>query len=202
MQLDPWVTAVGGLVGALIGASAALGAQYFQSRQARKQDAERERKHAIEEVIVRALAIDMRVHEMTVLAANAGSLDGLLARLLGTVVPLDYAAMFDTLHVEADGLNRAAAQVWLFGDEDTVKLTNAVTLAATDVIDAHTQPKTNWILNLFRVALLGRPARDVERIESSRKGLAQARRTLVDHTRRKLNLEDVDLFAVPIEKSD
>lgn len=201
MDLNQWMTGFISLVAAGIGASAAIGAQLLQLRHARKVDDERERKHAVEEVIVRAGAIDLRAHEMTLLAANSGSLNGTLARVLGIVVPLDYADMFEKLNREANALSRAAAQVWLFGDGQTVKLTNAVTLAATSVVDAHTQPRTHWALNLFRVALLGKPSRDAGSIQHTRQALANARRNLVDHTRRQLDREDVDLFALPIERA-
>lgn len=110
MHLDRWITGVITLLAAAIGTTAAIGAQSIQSRQGRKADAERERKHAVEEVIVRAGAIDLRAHEMTVLASNAGPLSGTLARVLGTVVPLDYADMFDKLNREANALSRASAQ--------------------------------------------------------------------------------------------
>jgi hypothetical protein len=193
------MTAVISLIAAAIGASAAIGAQFMQLRAARKLDAERERKHAVEEVIVRAGAVDLRAHETTLLAANAGSFNGTLARVLGTVVPLDYADMFDKLNREATALSRAGAQVWLFGDAQAVKLTNAVTLAATAVVDAHTQPRTHWGLNLLRVALLGKPLQDDHNVARTRQALAKARRDLVEHTRQQLNREDVDLFALPIE---
>lgn len=193
------MTGVISLIAAAIGAGAALGAQFMHLREARKAETERERKHAVEEVIVRAGAIDMRAHEMTLLAANTGSLHGTLARVLRIVVPLDYADMFDKLNRETNALSRAAAQVWLFGDDQTVKLTNAVTLAAAALVDAHTQLKSHWLLNFFRVALLGQPSRDDENIHRARQALAKARRDLVDHTRRKLDREDVEMFALPIE---
>lgn len=87
----------------------------------------------------------------------------------------------------------------MFGDDQTVTLTNAVTLAAAAVVEAHTQPRTQRLLNFVRIALLGRPSRDDESIHSTRQALAAARRNLVDHTRRQLAREDVDLFALPIE---
>lgn len=199
MHLDQLMTGVISLIAAAIGAGAAIGAQFMHLRETRKAETERERKHAVEEVIVRAGAIDLRAHEMTLLAANTGSLNGTLARVLGIVVPLDYADMFDKLNGEANALSRAAAQVWLFGEDQTVKLTNAVTLAAAALVDAHTQPKTHWVLNFFRVALLGKPSRDDEKIHGARQTLAKARRDLVEHTRRQLDLDDVELFALPIE---
>lgn len=200
MHLDQLLTGAISLIAALIGASAALTAQYAQLRQARKADAERERKQAIEEVIVRAQAIDLRVNDMMVLAANAGSIHGLLGRVLGSVAPLDYAAMFNSLNVEVNALNRAAAQVWLFGDDETVALANAVSLAATDVVSAHTGANATWVSNLLRVAVFGQPPRDAERIQSAREALGNARRALVEHTRKKLGLAHVDLFAVPTDE--
>lgn len=189
------------LLASIIGAGAALAAQHTQLKGARAADSERERKHAIEEIIVRAQAIDLRVHEMMVLTANGGSLNGLLGRILGAVVPLDYSAMFNTLNVEVDALNRAAAQVWLFGEDDTVALANAVSLAATDVIDAHTRASENRIASLLRVAIFGRLDQDAQKIQTARRALSRARRDLVEHTRLKLGLEDVDLFALPADQS-
>lgn len=74
-----------------------------------------------------------------------------------------------------------------------------MTLAAAAVVEAHTQPKTHWLLNFVRIALLGKPSPDDKKIRSTQKALATARRNLVDHTRRQLGLEHVDLFGLPIE---
>ena len=197
MQIDHWLTAASSLVGALIGAGAALAAAYMQLRRSRKAESERERKLAIEEVLVRAVAIDFQAHNMALLASNAGSLDGLLARVLGSVAPVDYAAMFDKLSAEGNALNRAAAQVWLFGEDKTVRLTNAVVLAATDVVTAHTSGGRGWLGTRLMVAFSGHHAGDTKRIAEARRKLAEARRALVEHARRTLGVEHVDLFALP-----
>ena len=196
MQFDEW-SAVSSLVGALIGAGAALAAQYIGWRQTRRADSETERKLAIEEVLVRAQAVDMKAHDMTLLASNVGSLNGLLARILGSALPVDYAAMFDKLSAEGTALNRAAAQVWLFGEDKTVRLANAVVLAATDVVAAHTHAKGGRLRTLVMVAFFGTYPRDEQRIASARQALAEARRALVEHTRQTLKLEHVDLFGLP-----
>ena len=84
---------------------------------------------------------------------------------------------------EANTLQRAAAQLWLFADEETVALANSVVLAATDVVSAHQDITVSRMHNYLRVALLGRYARDVEQVSVARSQLAAARRALIVHSR-------------------
>lgn len=67
------------------------------------------------------------------------------------------------------------------------------------MVEVHTKPRRHWPLNFVRIALLDKPSGDDANLRSTRQTLATARRNLVDHTRRHLALEDVDLFALPIE---
>jgi hypothetical protein len=54
--------------------------------------------------------------------------------------PLDIAQVFDRLNGEGKALQLAAARVWLMGEPQTVALTNAVVLAAAEVVTAHYEP--------------------------------------------------------------
>ena len=78
----------------------------------------------------------------------------------------------------------------------TVALTNAVVLAAADMITVHHAPVSRRVWNMARVALIGRHAVDVEGIASSRETLATAREALITHTREALKLPAADPFQV------
>ena len=193
-----WITAVSGLVGAVIGALAALLGQFLNSRSQARADAAKERKLAIEEVLVRSQAIDLRGHELLLIATNLGSFSGLVSRVIGNVAPVDFLEVFDRMNVESIGLQRAAAQIWLFADDETVALTNAVALAAADVVTAHHQPAVGRAHQYARIALTGRHSRDLERLKASREVLADARKALINHTRTTLGLGETDPFAIPL----
>lgn len=192
-----WVTAAFGLGGAAIGATAVLGSQYLQWRREVNDRKDAAREKAVEEVIVRALSVALVAHQMAVMAHEFSSLNGTFGRLLRIIKKFDYQLMFDNLNREAEALNRASAQIWMSADQETVKLTNAVTLAATSVVEAHSGlPKMNLfgrILSIWRGIRLG----DEQAVRVAQKRLADARRALVDHTRSSLELDAVDLFALP-----
>jgi hypothetical protein len=83
-------------------------------------------------------------------------------------------------------------------DQKTIELTNAVVLAATDVVSAHQSVPARGlfarhVIGLFR----GRKFGDEAAMKASREKLANARRALVEHTRNDLGLPPVDLFAMP-----
>jgi hypothetical protein len=191
-----WISGAVGLVGAVIGAAAALWGQAVEARRRARDETARERKLAIEEVLVRSQAIDRRGHEMVLLAANVGSFAGTMTRVVGSVAPVDFLLLFDRLNEEVGALERAAARVWLFADARTVALTNAVVLAAADMITVHHAPVSGRVWNMARVALIGRHAVDIEGIASSRETLATAREALITHTREALKLPAADPFQV------
>lgn len=188
VDTSSWLTAAFGLVGAVIGAVAALLGQSLQATRKARAEASRENKLAVEEVLVRSQAVDLKAHEMMLLATNLGSLTGLISRVIGAVAPIDFLEVFERMNHEANALQRAAAQVWLFADERTVVLTNAVVLAAMDVVEAHHEPTVGAIRNYTQIALTGRHARNSDRVAATRKALAEARRSLVTHTRSRLDL--------------
>ncbi|WP_152186072.1 hypothetical protein [Segeticoccus rhizosphaerae] len=135
---------------------------------------------------------------MALLASNAGPLYGLVARVLSSAAPLNYAEMAESLSSDADALSRAAAQVWLFGDDQTVKLTNAVVLAAADVVTAHTAQAGRRLTTVLNVAVFGWLPYDGEGVARAQQALAKTRRALTDHTRQALKLKPVDVFGLPV----
>lgn len=203
MEEATWVSGAIGLGGAVIGATAALWGQFVEAKRRIRDDAARERKLAIEEVLVRSQAIDRRGHELVLLATNLGSFTGTITRMVGSVAPIDFVVLFDRMNDEVTALERAASRVWLFADPRTVALSNAVALAAAEVMSAHHEPSSGRVWNSVRIALTGRHAVDLERIASSRSRLAEAREALITHTRSALGLEAADPLALaPSDASD
>lgn len=199
MSYESIVSVVGPLLGALIGAGAALVGQRAQWRQDRKMDGETESKVAVQELAVRAQSLDMASHQAAAIATSLTSLGGQLSRLIGVVTPLDPLAVFHDMNVAFEALNRAAAQLRMSGDQETVRRTNAVMFAAASVIEAHhAAPMSRWsllrvLLSLFAGTKLG----DQVAIREARTSLADAVSDLVGYTRRTLDLPAVDLFATP-----
>jgi hypothetical protein len=192
-----WVSGGSALLGALIGASAALGGQYLQWRLQRKERSEAARRAAVEEVLVRALSVSLMANQMTIAAHEFSSLSGFLARLLRVAKAFDYQGQMDGFRREIVALTRAGAQIWMAEDQEIVRLTNAVVDAATDAIDAFmVLPNANFIgkvLRLWRGTMLG----DEAAISAARERVAAARVCLVEHLRRTLGLESIDLLARP-----
>lgn len=196
MEWSDWIAASSALVGALIGAGAALLAQSIQLRGATKAAADQERKLAVEELLVRAHAVDQRSHQVMLLATNLGSFNGLVSRMIGNLAPVDLQAVFERLDVEGDALQRAASQIWLFADDEKmVALANSVVLAAMEVVEAHHLPRGGRTSTYAQVAILGRFANSDAEMRSARKQLSTARSDLVAHVRDSLGLAEIDLFA-------
>jgi hypothetical protein len=193
-----WITAVIGLVGAVIGALAALLGQFLNSRSQARADAAKERKLAVEEVLVRSQAIDLRGHELMLFSTNLWVVQWTHFASHRKRRPVDFLEVFDRMNADAIGLQRAAAQVWLFADNETVALTNAVALAAADVVTAHHQPAVGRAHRYAPIALTGRHSTDLERLKANREVLADARKALVNHTRKTLGLGETDPFAIPL----
>lgn len=199
MSFELIVSVIGPLFGALVGAGAALVGQRQQWKEDRKVDDEAEYKVAVQELAVRAQSLDMASHQAAEIATSFSSLGGQLNRLIGIVTPLDPPTMFDDMNIHFEALNRAAAQLRMCGDQETVRLTNAVMFAAASVIDAHhAAPISRWsLLRVFLNLFTGKTLGDHAAIREARSSLAGAVRDLVGYTRETLNLPAVDLYATP-----
>jgi hypothetical protein len=194
MDPNQVLLALTSVVAAVIGASAVVAAQRIQWKRDRTALAEDELRRAVEEVLVTSLAIDLRAHQLTLLATDASSMSGLLGRVLGSIAPVDMSSIFETLNAEATALNRASSRVWMAGDQDTIKLTNDVVLAAMDVVEAHhAKHRGNRIVRFLRELIFGRQFGNPERVARSREALATARADLVDRMRQTLGLAGVDV---------
>jgi hypothetical protein len=196
------INAATALSSAVVGAGAVLLAQRNQwKRDAEAAEAD-QLKRAVEEVLVKAQSVAMRSNEFTLLSTSIGSPSGQFVRVIGSVTPLDIAALFDAMNADIEAMQRAAARIWMESDQEAVTLTNAVVIAAAEVIDAHQTPLPgNRVLNFCRGLVTGTPSGDPSQVKEAREALGRARKALVEHTRRTLKLEHVDLFALPGDPS-
>ena len=199
MNYDSLVPVIGSLFGVLIGVWATLVTQRRQWKEDRQVDDQNECRLAVRELSVRASSLDMASHQVVSVTSSFTSLGGQLNRLIGIVTPLDPQALFNGMNSHFEALNRAAEQLRITGDQETVKLTNAVMFAAASVIEAHhAAPSAGWSLaRLLRMLFAGKRRGDQAAIQEARASLGEAVRVLVEYTREHLNHPRVDLWAVP-----
>lgn len=192
----PLIAAGGSLVGASIGAGAALGSQVLQWKRERKDQRQRTRQQAVEEVLVQVESIDLALHRIATFAKEFTSLAGQLNRLLRISKAFDLNELYSELNRHVDSLNRAAAQIWMTADQETVLRTNAVVVASMELVTAHSAVRPVTWKNPERL-LDGLELADETVVAAARKRLAEVRRDLVEHTRREFGLARVDLFGLP-----
>lgn len=102
-----------------------------------------------------------------------------------------------------EGLNRAAAKLRITQDQETVRLANAAMLAAAAIIEAHHSSRSQgpWIVRTLRGLVAGEQLGDPVAIQAARRALAEVVRTLVEHTRKQLDHQRVDLWELPTDSS-
>lgn len=195
VDYSPFVTAASSLVGAIVGASAVLGSQALQWRRERKADRDRMLQRAIEDVLVQVESIDLSLHLAVSLAKEFTSLSGQLNRLVRVSTAFDWRDLYSDLGTHLEELNRAAAQIWMSADQETVRRTNAVVLAAADIVTAHSAVRPATWRRLRRL-LDGIELADPAAVERARARLCTARRSLVDHARREFDRPVLDLLGL------
>lgn len=185
------LVALNGLVASLVGAIIAFWAQAANWRRARRAQSADDESRAIERLLVKALSMDLRAHQLALAAKSRGSLDGTILALLGSEGPINPHATIQAMTQDAEDLHAAATHLWLTSDPRTVELAREVSDAAAGVIEAHNagrRPRMiGWLLDL----VLGPPLGDRQRIESARAVLAAKRGQLVQHTRARFNLPEL-----------
>lgn len=202
MNSTTWLPAAAGLAGALVGAIAVIKAQLIQSAQQADADEKRDYRLAVCEVLVRAQGVNLRANDAIHLAAHAGSFQGAATRTLGVFTPVDLQGIFDRMNVEADALQRAASTIWICGDQRAVELTNAVVIAAMDLVTAHHEPGAGPVRYYARIAFAGRHTRATDTLQAATSSLAVARRELTAYARDRLGCGAVDLWSVGDDQPD
>lgn len=173
----------GPLVGAVIGALAAIGAMVVQAWLQAREAARRDESIAIEEVLVRSSAVVLRSHELAVVVPAVASLDGLFARLIGVMVPLDYGRLLGPLHAETIELERAVARVRLASDPATIALAEKVVDAAMTVLKELGAPDAGRLHRRVLVLFHGRRPFDAGEVRLATNALAERRQELIELVR-------------------
>lgn len=200
MDLDLLVPAAASLLGAVIGGVAVLMGQQQQDKRNRKGDVEDDYRRAVEELAVRANALDVASHQVVSLTSTFTSLAGQLNRLLGIVTPFDQQALFTDMNAHHDALIRAATHLRGNHDQETVRLTNAVLYAAAEIVAAHhaAPDATRSLIRIVGSLYAGKAIGNPDQIASARSHLAESVQNLLGHARRALGHAEVDLSAVPV----
>lgn len=189
MDPNQVLVAVTGLVGSLIGAGVAFGAQELNWRRARRAQTADEQTASVHRVLVKASSIDLLAHQLSLAAKSRGSLDGSFAALLGGPGLINFDATLRALHADVEELNSATTRLWLSSDQRTVDLVQAISDAAAELIAAHSVPRRRGIVGWIRSLLRGPQFGDAARIEAARSTLASNREGLVAHIRQQLGAD-------------
>lgn len=118
-------------------------------------------------------------------------------RRRGDMVPLDVDAAFERLVSADQALARASGRVWLNGEPDAVRLTNKLTLTATDVVDAHLDGPREGLREMGRKLQMQYTTKlpgDEEKINAANAAMGAAGKALAEYARKKYGMQYVDLF--------
>lgn len=156
-------------------------------------------KLTVQELVARVSSLDVASRQGILLAASFTFLGGQLNRLIRIVTPYDPHSMFAEMNIHFEGLNRAAAELRMTHDQQTIELTNAVAMAAAQVIDAHhARPASRRsLLQFLKQLITGRTMGNDQAVKQARLKLSEATRDLVHYAREQLGHPQVDIWAVP-----
>jgi hypothetical protein len=185
------LVAATGLTASLVGALIAFWAQAWNWRRTRKAQAVDDEAAAIQQLLVKALSLDLRAHQLALAAKTRGSLDGTVLAFVGGEGIINTHATIEAMNRDAEELHVAATHLWLTSDASTVNLAREVFEAAAEVIAAHTGRRKVPLWARLCQLVVGPRLGDPERIESARLVLAEKREQLVEHTRRRFDLQQL-----------
>lgn len=195
------LVAATGLAASLIGALIAFWAQAWNWRRTRKAQAVDDEASAIQQLLVKALSLDLRAHQLALAARTRGSLDGTVLAFVGGEGIINTHATIEAMNADAEELHVAVTHLWLTSDAATVDLAREVSEAAAGVISAHTGRSRISLLTRLTQVVAGPRLGDPVLIESARTVLAEKRERLVQHTRNRLDLQELSSLAAPSEGS-
>jgi hypothetical protein len=188
--VDPTlITAIASLLAAIVGAGAVLGAQRLDWRRQQAAGQRAALTESVIDVIVVAGSIANRGRDLAGRAKAFTSLGGQANRLIGIVVPLDEASLFEPLRADLERLDRAAARVLVEWDEEGIAKVNAVLDASAAVFAAAVaRPSKGEVLRPAKELFSGKSFGDREQLGSAAQRLADERAKLIDYARRRSNL--------------
>ncbi|WP_311208449.1 MULTISPECIES: hypothetical protein [unclassified Aeromicrobium] len=183
MPVEVWGACVAAFLGGLAGATGTMVAQWSKRRADAKAATNHEVKRATSVLLVESQTIDLLMHDIVLISANAGSLAGLVLRITGAVTPMDFLQLFDRLRHSAGELQTAAVDLQLVADARTIELAEAVVVDAMAVVTAHRTVPRSRLVNSMKIAATGRRAVDEAGIAAARAALNESREALAMHTR-------------------
>jgi hypothetical protein len=189
------LVAATGLTASLVGALIAFWAQAWNWRRTRKAQAVDDEATAIQQLLVKALSLDMGAHQLALAAKTRGSLDGTVLAFVGGEGIINTHATIEAMNRDAEQLHVAVTRLWLTSDAATVNLAREVLEAAAGVIAAHTGRRQASLWARIHQLVTGPRLGDPQRIESARTVLAEKREKLVQHTRKRFDLQQLPTVA-------
>jgi hypothetical protein len=190
---DGWLALTAALASAALTGFASLGVVWIQEWRRNKAAEHASLVQAVEVLLTKSHSITARAQQLSIFAQTYSKVGTHVGLLMGAQKPLDFPQLFEPLLADQEMLIRAASRVWMEKDQRTIALTNNVVLAAADVVTAVRPQPPGWPTKLVK----GWGPADIDTVDQAIRGLAQARRALVEEARKALGQPGVDVFAVP-----
>lgn len=182
---------------AILTGLASLGVVWFQEwKRGRAADRDTLAK-AVLDMLSRSMAVASRaqaVAEMVPLRSGLGEGVDIATRVRK---PLDMFEFHDWLAQDLAPLSAAWSVIWTQGDQEMVRLANALLAACSDLIGASTDTgQAGSYLERVRRVIVGERWTDEQRSEAqdALKKVAAARKALAEHARRTFGRQHVELF--------
>jgi hypothetical protein len=152
-------------------------------------------------VLSTSLAIIERGHVWSALAQLHSKPGTQVALLLRLQMPIDFVAMYEPMIIEHKLANEAGVRVVLQSGQEIAARTNAVLVAAADMLGAVMPSPPIRRRADPSSAFKGWGPGDVKRAEQVEQNLTEARQALALAVRRRLRRPAIDVFELPAEFS-
>jgi hypothetical protein len=152
---------------------------------------------AITEMLSRSMAVMMAAQTLGLTMKSRSGLGEGLDVATRLRKPSDPMELHDWIAKDMGPLNEAWSAIWVRGDQETIRLANALLGACAEIVSAGTQrqPADTAPARLRRWAVGERQTPDMEAdLQAAIKAVAHAREQLARHSRRKLGLPAAELF--------
>lgn len=189
------LSAVLGLIGALIGAGAVLGAVWLQDRRTSRAAAVDARERAYVDLLIASVAVARRLHALITTAKARSGLQEGFAVVLGQRQPLEPMALHDWVEADFRPLLDAWSRVWATGTPRGVHAANKLVACCTDLVAILNPESLETPKDKLRQTVLGIDTREMLiRFEEAVKPLAEARRDLAEIVRNESGRPPTELF--------
>lgn len=195
------VAVLAALCASLFTGLAALGVMWLQERRRERRADDDAIVRDIGVVLSTSLAIIERGHVWSILGQLHSKPSTQVALLLGLQKPIDFVAMYEPMIIEHKLANEAGARVVLQSNQEIAARTNAVLVAAADMLGAVMPSPPIRRRADPSSAFKGWGPGDMKRAEQVQQNLSEAREALALAARRRLRQPAIDVFELPAEFS-